>query len=94
MRLCDDVLDVSDDPILRQDPRQDQEQLACEINSSYVAATRALKRLLINPNLAAALSSDSLGARNGFAAMIIAAPNIESGPQIPAIHHCHHLFWR
>lgn len=57
VRLADDFLDLHDYPALRQNPKQDQEQLECEINLVYVAATRALRRLQPNPKLAAALSS-------------------------------------
>ncbi len=59
VRLADDFLDLHDYPALRDDPAQDPEQLECEINLVYVAATRALKRLQPNPKLAAALPSAS-----------------------------------
>lgn len=59
VRLADDFLDLHDYPVLRQDPAQNQEQLECEINLVYVAATRALRRLQPNPKLMAALWSPS-----------------------------------
>lgn len=51
VRLADDFLDLQDYRDLLRDPKQDQEQLECEINLVYVAATRALKRLQPNPKL-------------------------------------------
>jgi hypothetical protein len=57
VRLADDFLDLGDCPVQRQDPRQDQEQLECEINLVDVAAARALKRRQPNPKLQSLLPS-------------------------------------
>jgi hypothetical protein len=57
VRLADDFLDVADYQALRQNPKQDQAELECEINLVYVAATRALRRLQPNPKLLSILPS-------------------------------------
>jgi hypothetical protein len=59
VRLADDFLDINDYQALLQDPKQDQEQLECEINLVYVAATRALRRLQPNLKLLSILPSPS-----------------------------------
>jgi hypothetical protein len=57
VRLADDFLGLHYYPVQRQDPRQEQEQLECEINLVDVVAARALKRRQPNPKLKSLLSS-------------------------------------
>lgn len=60
VRLADDFLDIATYKDLVEEGKSTKDELECEINLVYVAATRALRRLEPNASLLAAIESSEL----------------------------------
>ena len=57
VRLADDFLDIATYKDLIEEGKSSKDELECEINLVYVAATRALRRLEPNASLLATIDS-------------------------------------